>query len=232
MNRFATSSLLAAALMLCGTAHAQLSANLGLTSKYKYRGQDQSDPAKSTLPAVQGGFDYAFGDFYVGNWNSSVSSPNANAGGTEVDLYGGYKFNVSGIAMDAGVLTYLYPGSGNSNLNTTEAYLGGTLGMYGLKYSHTVSSRYFGEGGGRGTGYLAVTANPDMGGGLVLNTAFGYTMKKSTDANTPNYGDWKLGATYDLGGGLSASAAVIGATKKDVYAANKTRVVLTITKSM
>ena len=145
---------------------------------------------------------------------------------------GGYKFNVSGIAMDAGVLTYLYPGSGNSNLNTTEAYLGGTLGMYGLKYSHTVSSRYFGEGGGRGTGYLAVTANPDMGGGLVLNTAFGYTMKKSTDANTPNYGDWKLGATYDLGGGLSASAAVIGATKKDVYAANKTRVVLTITKSM
>ena len=53
MNRFATSSLLAAALMLCGTAHAQLSANLGLPSKYKYRGQDQSDPAKSTLPAVQ-----------------------------------------------------------------------------------------------------------------------------------------------------------------------------------
>ena len=123
MNRFATSSLLAAALMLCGTAHAQLSANLGLTSKYKYRGQDQSDPAKSTLPAVQGGFDYAFGDFYVGNWNSSVSGA---TGGTEVDLYGGYKFNVSGIAMDAGVLTYLYPGSGNSNLNTTEAYLGGT----------------------------------------------------------------------------------------------------------
>jgi uncharacterized protein (TIGR02001 family) len=229
MNRFTTSSLLFAALMLCGTAHAQLSANLSLTSKYKYRGQDQSDPAKSMLPAVQGGFDYGFGDFYVGNWNSSVSGA---TGGTEIDLYGGYKFNVSGIAMDAGLLTYLYPGSGNSNLNTTEVYLGGSLGMYGLKYSHTVSSRYFGEGSGRGTGYIGFTANPDMGNGLVLNTGFGYTLKNSSDANTPNYGDWKLGATYDLGGGMSASAAVIGATKKDVYAANKTRVVLTITKSM
>lgn len=231
MNRYRLPRLLTAALalsLLSAAAHAQLSANLSLTSKYKYRGQDQSDPAKSTLPAVQGGFDYAFGDFYVGNWNSSVSSPNANAGGTEVDLYGGYKFNVSGIAMDTGVLTYLYPGNGR--LNTTEVYVGGSLGMYGLKYSHTVSSRYFDEPGGRGTGYIGFTANPAIGSGLVLNTAFGYTLKKSTQ---PDYADWKLGATYDLGSGFSAAAAVVGATKKNTYGnTNKTRVVFTITKSM
>ena len=231
MNRSFLPSLLTAVLLmpvLSGVAHAQLSANLSLTSKYKYRGQDQSDATKAMLPAVQGGFDYALGEFYVGNWNSSVSGAVAGAGGTEVDLYGGYKLNVSGIAMDAGVLTYLYPGSGATN--TTEAYIGGSLGMYGLKYSHTMSSRYFGEADGRGTGYLGFTANPDLGKGLVLNTAFGYTLKKSSQ---PDYTDWKLGATYDLGSGFSAAAAVIGATKKKTYGdLNKTRVVFTITKSM
>ena len=230
MNRYRLPRLLTAALalsLLSAAAHAQLSANLSLTSKYKSRGQDQSDATKALLPAVQGGFDYVFGDLYVGNWNSSVSGA---TGGTEVDLYGGYKFNVSGIAMDAGLLTYVYPGSGNANLNTTEVYLGGTLGMYGIKYSHTVSSRYFGEVGGRGTGYLGFSANPAIGSGLVLNTAFGYTLKKSTQ---PDYADWKLGATYDLGSGFSAAAAVVGATKKNTYGnTNKTRVVFTITKSM
>jgi uncharacterized protein (TIGR02001 family) len=231
MNRYLLPSLLTAAIvlpLLPAMAHAQLSANLSLTSKYKYRGQDQSDSTKGLLPAVQGGFDYALGDFYVGNWNSSVGNA---AGGTEVDVYGGYKFNFSGIALDTGLLAYLYPGSSNSN--TTEVYIGGSLGAYGLKYSHTVSSRYFGETRGRGTGYLGFTANPAIGSGLVLNTAFGYTLKKSTDANTPDYADWKLGATYDLGSGFSAAAAVVGATKKKTYGdTNKSRVVFTITKSM
>ena len=44
-------------------ASAQLSGNIALTSNYKFRGQDQ-DTHKSTAvkPAIQGGFDYAFGE--------------------------------------------------------------------------------------------------------------------------------------------------------------------------
>ena len=76
-----------AAVALPTAAQAELSANLALTSKYKFRGQDQSDPGDSVLPAVQGGFDWEGAGFYAGNWNSSIGF----GGGTEMDFYGGWK---------------------------------------------------------------------------------------------------------------------------------------------
>ncbi|MGP1682505.1 MAG: TorF family putative porin, partial [Giesbergeria sp.] len=54
-------------------ASAQLTGNVSLTTNYKFRGQDQdTSKVKAVKPAIQGGFDYAFGEsgFYVGNWNS------------------------------------------------------------------------------------------------------------------------------------------------------------------
>src|SRR5574343_1191814 len=64
---------LAAALPLL--ASAQLTGNVSVTTNYKFRGQDQdTSKVKAVKPALQGGFDYTFGEtgFYVGNWNSSV----------------------------------------------------------------------------------------------------------------------------------------------------------------
>ena len=82
---------LVAAMCLAAFGAAQaddgLTANVALTTKYKYRGQDQSDSTKESVPAIQGGFDYTLGGFYLGNWNSSIGF----AHGTEVDVYGGYR---------------------------------------------------------------------------------------------------------------------------------------------
>ena len=102
-------------------ASAQLTGNVSLTTNYKFRGQDQdATKAKAVKPALQGGFDYAFGEsgWYVGNWNSSVDWLTNNS--LESDLYGGYKFKAAGADFDVGALTYIYPG--NSNGNTTELY--------------------------------------------------------------------------------------------------------------
>ena len=126
---------LAAALPLA--ASAQLTGNLGLTTNYKYRGQDQdASKARAVKPAVQGGLDYAFGDsgWYLGNWNSSVDWLPGNS--IEMDLYGGYKFKAGEFDMDLGALTYLYPG--NTSGNTTELYAAATWGPLTAKYSHTV----------------------------------------------------------------------------------------------
>ena len=47
-----------------------ITANVSLTSDYRYRGISQSN----LQPAIQGGFDYAHpSGFYIGNWNSSIS---------------------------------------------------------------------------------------------------------------------------------------------------------------
>ena len=63
-------------------ASAQLTANVSLTTNYKFRGQDQdTSKVKAVKPALQGGFDYTFGEtgFYVGNWNSSVNWLSGNS---------------------------------------------------------------------------------------------------------------------------------------------------------
>ena len=43
-------------------ASAQLTGNVTLTANYQFRGQDQdASKARAVKPAIQGGFDYAFG---------------------------------------------------------------------------------------------------------------------------------------------------------------------------
>jgi len=206
-----------------------IATNFGLTSNYKYRGQDQGN----NNPAVFGGFDWSSGGFYVGNWNSSIGFTDA---GLEMDFYGGYKFEVAGIGFDAGLLHYYYPQKTEvADLDTTELYLGASYGFFGAKYSRTVSSKYFGVTDGDGTGYFAITANPELAKGIVLNLAYGTTKFSggAKNAGAVNYDDYKVGATFDLGSGFSAAGAYVGATKKDVYGdINKGRVILTLTKTM
>ena len=129
-------------------ASAQLTGNVSLTSNYKFRGQDQdTSKTRAVKPALQGGFDYAFGEsgWYVGNWNSTVNWLDGNS--LEADLYGGYKFKAGDTDLDVGVLTYLYPG--NTTGNTTELYGAATWGPVTAKYSHTVSKDYFGWAGAK-----------------------------------------------------------------------------------
>jgi uncharacterized protein (TIGR02001 family) len=196
--------------------------NFSLTTNYKFRGQDQTD----NKPAIQGGFDYSVGGFYVGNWNSSISFAN----GIEMDVYGGYKGEIGGLGYDVGVLQYVYPGL--SDANTTEIYGGLSIGPFGAKYSHTVSKEYFGVPNGRNTGYLSLTAGYEVITGLTLDGAVGFSRFRSS-TGLEDYYDYKLGATYELGSGFSLGGHVVGANKKDFYGdINKTRFILTLTKAM
>ncbi|MGF6351220.1 TorF family putative porin [Variovorax sp. W2I14] len=223
-------------------ASAQLSGNVALTTNYKFRGQDQdmlgrNDYAKTSgfKPAIQGGLDYAFGEsgFYVGNWNSSVNWLKGNS--LESDFYGGYKFKAGPLDLDAGALTYVYPG--NSSGNTTElygsaGYTSEAIGSFTLKYSHTVSKDYFGYAGnkagsglkGTNTGYLNLAYSKEIAPKLTLKAAVGYT-NMSSDIRSlgyKNYVDYNVGASYDFGNGLSLAGSVQGANKKSAYTAVST----------
>ncbi len=221
-------------------ATSPLTANISLTTNYKFRGQDQDALGHDGLykkrgvkPAIQGGFDYAFGEsgFYVGNWNSSVNWLAGND--IEMDFYGGYKMKAGVFDLDFGVLTYVYPG--NHLGNTTELYGAATyandaFGAFTLKYSHTVSKDYFGFAGasngsglkGRNTGYLNLSYAKEIIPHLTLKAAVGYTRLSSDIRNNTGYKsyvDYNVGASWDFGGGLSLSGAVVGANKKDSYLA-------------
>lgn len=223
-------------------ASAQLTANVALTSNYKFRGQDQdSSKSKAVKPAIQGGFDYAFGEtgWYIGNWNSSVDWLPGNS--IESDLYGGYKFSAGGIGWDLGALTYIYPG--NKNGNTTELYAAGSYGPLTLKYSHTISKDYFGWAGensgsglkGQNTGYLNLGFAQEVAPSLTLKANIGYTRFASDikDLGVPNYVDYAVGVSYDFGSGVALYGGVQGANKKAFFGdVNKARAIVTLSKTL
>jgi len=227
-----------------------ITANVTLASQYRYRGISQSN----SLPAIQGGFDYAHeSGFYIGSWNSSISwisdgytgNPAVSAP-IEMDIYGGYKTEVSeGLLLDVGLLEYYYPtknlpssstytGLNNSayssrqtvgqSPSTTEAYIAATYGIAMLKYSYALTN-LFGIDQSKGAQYVDLSLNYDTGyEGITLNGHVGYQYVPSVSVTAGNladasfsYTDWKIGLTKDFGHGLAGALAYIG-TNANGYA--------------
>ena len=96
----------AAALLAASSASAQDGAqiawNVGVVSDYVFRGYSQTNEES----AIQGGVDVTAGSFYVGAWASNVDFGDDTK--AEVDLYGGFRTEAAGFALDVGVVSYLY----------------------------------------------------------------------------------------------------------------------------
>lgn len=192
-----------------------LSANVGLTTDYVFRGISQSDAA----PAVQGGFDATCGMFYAGVWASAIDfgSIGLVAGDSvahlEVDFYGGVKFTTGKIAWDAGIIYYAYPnaidnGLGNAGLGelnmvefklgaSGEIWKGGTLGVtafYSPDYTGELGAAWTFEGSFSQvlpkvsifTPTFSALYGYQKGDKAIYNTAFG----------DDNYSYWNAGITF------------------------------------
>lgn len=209
----------AAAGAAAASPHA-LTGNLGIFSSYRFRGIDQT----FGKPALQGGIDYGHeSGLYAGNWNSNVSSgagfPDGNL---EMDFYGGYKRAFGDFGIDIGAILYYYPGSeakvlglhANSGaVNNKEIYIGGSWKFISLKYNYAVDDYFSLRGTGsdngkstRGSGYLDLSANYDLGNGWGINGHVGtLNLKNVKDGD---YTDWKLGVTKDVSGWVFAASYV------------------------
>ena len=204
-----------------------LTGNLTLASSYRFRGIDQT----FGKPALQGGIDYSHeSGFYLGNWNSNVSSGAGYAeGNLEMDFYGGYKTSFGDIGLDVGVLYYYYPGStakplrfsnakhpsasANGTVSNTEVYVGASWKFLSLKYSYALSD-YFDLPDSDGSSYLDLSANYDLGNGWGINGHVGrlfdndYKYNINTGSRSIEYTDWKIGVTKDVEGWLFGLAYV------------------------
>ena len=213
----ATSS---AAFAQTAPAAPEVTYNVGVVSQYRYRGLAQG----KGQPALQGGVDYAnAGGYYLGAWASTIkwiadSASNISqvySGPTELDLYGGYKFEADGLAYDVGFLRYQYTGNNlgkageYSNANTNEVYGAVTKDQYTLKLSNAISN-LFGFNNTKGAKYLDFSANYDLGGGITLTPHAG----RAIIANSLSYTDYSLTVAKDLGDGLSVTAAAVTTTAK------------------
>jgi uncharacterized protein (TIGR02001 family) len=197
--------LILALMMAAGVtaAQAQVTGNLGLTSDYRFRGVSQTQNA----PAVQGGLDYAHKNgFYVGNWNSSVSSQVYTSGaGLESDLYAGYKKEISkGITIDIGTYNYFYPrattsAATGSNFDTYEGFVGlGYKDIISAKYSQTLGNGYFGTANARGTNYVQVDAKLPVPIVKNLSAVAHYGRTNVANSSNLDYNDINAGFVYSL----------------------------------
>jgi uncharacterized protein (TIGR02001 family) len=207
--------------------------NVAVVSDYRFRGITQT----FRQPAIQGGFDYAHSSgFYLGNWNSSVSSTTiANGSGLEMDLYGGYKFEpVKDVMLDVGFLYYYYPsasvGTTGVKYNNGEIYFGAGYKWFSAKYSYGTTD-FFGlngataaayantalvaNGGSRGSQYLDLNANFEV----AEKTTLGFHVGRQTVKNySPlNYTDYKVSIAKEFPFGTVSLAAITTNANKAYY---------------
>ena len=211
-------SLATAALATGGVALAQtaapapapestLSFNVGATTDYRYRGIAQS----RLKPALSAGADYAHASgLYVGTWLSTIKWIK-DAGGDaplEWDVYGGYKGTAGPLGYDVGLLHYNYPSHKLSiSPNTTEIYGALSYSVVTLKYSHALTN-LFGFADSKGSGYLDLSANFDLGDGWSVVPHVGRQWIRHNSAYA--YTDYAVTVNKDFGNGLVASAGVVG----------------------
>jgi uncharacterized protein (TIGR02001 family) len=235
-SRITLLAALATVTALPAVSHAEdaspLSFNIGAVTDYRYRGISQS----RLKPAIQGGADYAAASgLYLGTWASTISwikdagklyTPNVDTGNAplEIDLYGGYKGDVikDVLTFDVGGLYYLYSGNHydqvGADANTFELYGALTYGIFTAKYSHATTN-LFGFGGtgvpdSKGSGYLDLSANVDLGGGFSLTPHIGHQQVKNY--GTASYTDYSLTLAKDFGNGVAVTAALVSTTTKSV----------------
>lgn len=198
-----------------------LSYNVGVVSDYRYRGISQT----SFKPALQAGVDFAHkSGFYLGAFGSNVSwvkdLNGATKGNYEIDLYGGFKGEITkDIGFDVGVITYQYPGNNSgsagtpgagafSNANTTEFYGALSYSVVNFKYSRSAGD-FLGNRNSSGSQYFDLNANFDLGNGYTLTPHVG-RQKIPGQNGAGDYTDYSLALAKDLGNGLVVSAAAIG----------------------
>ena len=209
-----------------------LSYNVGAVSDYRFRGISQT----SFKPALQLGVDFAHkSGFYLGAFGSNVNwvkdYNQATKGSYEIDLYGGFKGNITkDIGFDLGVITYQYPGNNSgqagtpgagsySNASTNEIYGALTYNILTFKYSRSMGD-FLGNLRSGGSQYYELSANFDLGNGYTLTPHIGAqripnsNFGGSTDGKAGNYTDYSLTLGKDFGNGFSGTAALIGTDTK------------------
>ena len=149
-------SAVAAGLLGMSAAQAAVEANIGVASNYIWRGMTQTQDQA----AVSGGLDYSSeSGFYAGTWASNVDfGTDADSAGYELDLYGGYGFEVGGVGLDLGYIAYMYPSLDDSDFS--EVYANAGIGGLSLGVAFQVDADFTDED----YVYMSIGYDFDLGG--------------------------------------------------------------------
>lgn len=187
-----------------------VSGNVAVVSDYLFRGLSQTNRG----PALQSGIevDGAQG-LYAGAWGSNISwlsdgsstaAPISSS--LEMDVYAGWRKSfASGVSLDAGIYSYIYPGSypsGFTSPDTTEGYVAVGYDGFSLKYSHAFTN-LFGFADSKNSAYLDLSWSHDLGDAWSVSAHVGHqTVKHVTNGD---YTDWNVGVSRGFAHGYTVA---------------------------
>ncbi len=188
-------SVLAAGSLSSGAAMAEVTANIGATSNYMWRGITQTADGA----AVSGGMDYAHeSGAYVGTWGSNTAF-----GSPELDLYLGYAGEMSGIGYDVGYISYMYPNT--SAADFSEVYVGASYEMFSAKLSHDSDNK---------NTYIEAAVDFDLGNDFGMGVHFG---SNNSDGGT-DFTDYSVSVSKgDFSLALSDNSENVALGQSDNY---------------
>jgi uncharacterized protein (TIGR02001 family) len=166
-----------------------IAANFGLTTDYVFRGVSQS--AEDPAPFV--GVDATYGSFYAGAWASGVDFGDSTD--NEIDIYGGFRTEAAGYALDFGVVGYLYtgaPGGVDYDYVEFKAAASRAVGPATLGAAVFYSPDFFGADDA--ATYVEANAAYAVGAGWTVSGAVGHQFLDVSD----DYTTWNVGAGYAL----------------------------------
>lgn len=191
LKKTLVSSAVTGALMLgtagFSTAQAELDFNAGIFSDYILWGTSASD----NNAVVQGGIDWGHDSgVYLGTWVSTLG----DGAGQEVDLYGGYAFEVGSLGFDLGYVYYYYPALDDFNYGD----LIGTV-SYGPVYATAQYALNADVSDYEGSTVFKVGGGYEIMPSISLDGELGYTEQRLDEDVTWTF--WSLGLTKstDLG---------------------------------
>ncbi len=183
-----------------------LSANIGGTSDYIFRGFSQT----AEDPAVQGGVDATYGLFYAGVWVSNLdfgetSTAGQDVANVELDLYAGVTPKLGQFDFDLGVIWYLYPGARDPGAEldyvelkaavSTEIFkslTGGITYYYSPEFTGETGTAHAVEGSLSYELPAIMKVTPSVSGLVGYQQVADLTFS-STDANDDEYLYWNIG---------------------------------------
>jgi len=168
--------------------------NLGVTSDYVFRGISQTDRD----PALQGGFDYAFGDsgFYIGTWGSNVDFQDRDGPDIEIDFYGGFSHDFNDKwNIDLSAIRYTYYGERDVYGSIDYNEFIGKLGWNGM-LTFTVGYANDYANAGFDQLYTGLDGSWDLGHDWSFSAGVGHT---SFGDDNGSYNNWLLGISKTFG---------------------------------
>ncbi|MBW8182786.1 TorF family putative porin [Shewanella nanhaiensis] len=187
-----SSTLLASSLLTSFYVDASVTANIGATSNYLWRGVSQTQDAV----AVQGGVDYEHeSGLYLGTWASNVDFGDETS--YELDFYAGYAGTIAEeFGYDVSYLYYAYPDS-DSDIDFGELKAAISWRWFSLSYSHVINA-----GSDVATtpwdnedmGYLDAGVSIPLSDTLSISAHYGYSTGDIVTAwfDTDSYSDYSL----------------------------------------